>query len=187
MIIAALALVVLVLAYVFTQMQDDAPLPTPYPMKYTELIRERAAAEGLDPAYVAAIILAESSYDPMAHSHADAQGLMQIVPDTGRWLARKFDETYTEGCLYQPETNVRYGCWYLGYLARRYDGDLRLSTAAYHAGQGTVDRWLGNPSYSPDGKTLEVIAYDSTSTYVDRVLKYYEKYQKLYAELDPAA
>ena len=187
MIVAALALVVLVLAYAFTQLQDDAPRIAPYPMKYTELIRERAAAEGIDPAYVAAIILAESSYDPMAHSHADAQGLMQILPDTGAWLAGKFDETYTEGCLFEPETNVRYGCWYLGFLTRRYDGDLRLSTAAYHAGQGTVDKWLDDPSYSPDGKTLEVIAYDSTSTYVDRVLKYYEKYQELYAELDMAA
>lgn len=184
MILAAVALVVLVLAYAFTRLQDEAPYIDPYPMEYTELIRSRAAAEGLDPAYVAAVILAESGYDPQARSHADAQGLMQILPSTGEWIAGKFDESYAEGCLYQPETNVRYGCWYLGFLMRRYDGDMRLSSAAYHAGQGTVDKWLADPAYSSDGKTLEVIAYDTTSTYVDRVLKYYEKYEELYAELE---
>ena len=152
-----------------------------YPMEYTELIRSRAAAEGLEPAYVAAVILAESSYDPQAVSSVNAQGLMQIMPETGQWIAGKFDETYVEGCLFDPETNIRYGCWYLGYLLRRYDGDKRCSTAAYHSGQGTVDGWLKDPEYSTDGRTLNIIGGPRANTYVGRVLEYYEKYTQLYA------
>ena len=154
-----------------------------YPMEYTELIRSRAAAEGLEPAYVAAVILAESSYDPQAVSSVNAQGLMQIMPETGQWIAGKFDETYVEGCLFDPETNIRYGCWYLGYLLRRYDGDKRCSTAAYHSGQGTVDGWLKDPEYSTDGRTLNIIGGPRANTYVGRVLEYYEKYTQLYANL----
>ena len=155
-----------------------------YPMEYTELIRSRAAAEGLEPAYVAAVILAESSYDPQAVSSVNAQGLMQIMPETGAWIAGKFDETYVEGCLFDPETNIRYGCWYLGYLLRRYDGDKTCSTAAYHSGQGTVDGWLKDPEYSTDGRTLNIIGGPRAKTYVGRVLEYYEKYKQLYEKLE---
>ena len=155
-----------------------------YPMEYTDLICSRAAAEGLEPAYVAAVILAESSYNPQAVSSVNAQGLMQIMPETGEWIAGKFDETYVEGCLFDPETNIRYGCWYLGYLLRRYDGDKTCSTAAYHSGQGTVDGWLKDPEYSTDGRTLNIIGGPRANTYVGRVLEYYEKYTQLYANLE---
>ena len=111
----------------------------------------------------------------------NAQGLMQILPSTGEWLSGKFDENYVEGCLFDPETNIRYGCWYLGFLMRRYDGDMRCASSAYHQGQGTVDQWLENPEYSADGRTLSVIPSDATRTYVDRILKYYEKYEEIYA------
>ena len=152
-----------------------------YPMEYEALIRRRAGENGLDPAYPAAVILAESSYRPEAVSSANAQGLMQLLPDTAAWVAGKFDEEYVEGCLFDPETNVKYGCWYLGWLVRRFDGNLACATAAYHAGQGQVDKWLKNPEYSPDGVTLAMIPSQATDTYVKRVLKYYEKYCELYA------
>ena len=152
-----------------------------YPMEYEALIRSRAAENGLDPALPAAVILAESSYLPEAVSEANAQGLMQLLPTTAQWVAEKFDESYAEGCLFDPETNIKYGCWYLGYLVRRFDGNLTCAVAAYHAGQGTVDDWLANPEYSPDGATLETVPSAATDTYVKRVLRYYEKYQELYA------
>lgn len=154
---------------------------TTYPVEYEELIRQYAAENEIPPAYVAAVILAESSYRPEAVSQVNAQGLMQILPSTAEWIAGKFDESYTEGCLFDPETNIKYGCWYLGFLMRRYDGSMRCSSAAYHAGQGTVDKWLADPAYSSDGKTLDKIASDATGTYVERVLKYYEKYEEIYA------
>ena len=152
-----------------------------YPVEYEDLIRKHAAQYGLDPAYVAAVILAESSYNPNAVSSVNAQGLMQIMPSTGEWLAGKFDETYVEGSLFDPETSIRYGCWYLDFLMDRYGGDMRCASAAYHQGQGTVDKWLDNPEYSADGATLSKIPSDATNTYVNRILKYYEKYEEIYA------
>ena len=152
-----------------------------YPMEYESTIRLCARLNDIPPAYVASVILAESSYDPQAVSSVNAQGLMQLLPSTAEWIASKLGETYAEGSLFDPETNLRYGCWYLGFLMQRYHGDMRLSSSAYHAGQGTVDKWLENPEYSPDGASLAVIPYDTTNTYVQRVLKYYEKYAELYA------
>ena len=152
-----------------------------YPMEYEALIRARADENGLDPALVAGLILAESDYRPEVVSEVNAQGLMQLLPSTAEWIAGKFDETYEEGCLFVPETNVKYGCWYLGFLMNRFGGDAKKAVAAYHAGQGRVDEWLANPEYSPDGVTLETIPGDATRTYVERVLRYYEKYQELYA------
>lgn len=157
-----------------------------YPLEYTDLIRQNAQEQGLEPAYVAAVILAESSYNPSAVSRDNAQGLMQILPSTAEWIAGKFDESYVEGCLYDPATNIRYGCWYLGFLMRRYDGDKRCSSAAYHSGQGTVDAWLKDPAYSADGRTLNVIAGTNADTYVNRVLEYYEKYDEIYAKQQAA-
>ena len=82
--------------------------------------------------------------------------------------------------LFEPDTNIKYGCWYLGYLIHRFNGNLTCAIAAYHAGQGTVDGWLANPEYSPNGTTLQTIPSSATDTYVKRVLKYYEKYKELY-------
>lgn len=152
-----------------------------FPMKYEAEIRSNAAENGLDPALPAAVILAESSYMPDAVSDANAQGLMQLLPSTAEWVAGKCDEVYQENSLFDPNTNIQYGCWYLGYLTRRFNGDLTCAVAAYHAGQGTVDKWLANPEYSADGATLRQIPSATTETYVKRVLKYYEKYRELYA------
>ena len=153
-----------------------------YPVVYEDMIRNYASQNGIPAAYPAAVILAESSYRPEVVSYADARGLMQLLPSTGEWIAGKFDEAFSEEDLFDPETNIKYGCWYLGFLMDRYDGDIRCASSAYHAGQGNVDKWLKNPSYSTDGKHLDVIPYESTETYVNRILKYYEKYEEIYAE-----
>lgn len=182
--ILTLAVLVLALAGIAVWIAFDRTPETVirhYPMEYESTIRLCARLNDIPPAYVASVILAESSYDPQAVSSVNAQGLMQLLPSTAEWIAGRLGESYTEGCLFDPETNLRYGCWYLGFLMQRYDGDMRLSSSAYHAGQGTVDKWLQNPEYSPDGVTLAVIPYDTTNTYVQRVLKYYEKYAELYA------
>ena len=149
-------------------------------VEYEDLIRTYAAENNIPPAYVASVILAESSYRPEVVSYADARGLMQILPSTAKWIAGKFDEEYVEGCLFDPETNIKYGCWYLGFLMNRYDGDMECSSSAYHAGQGTVDKWLKDPAISADGKTLDNIPSEATGTYVSRILKYYEKYEEIY-------
>ena len=152
------------------------------PVKYEELIRTYAEQNGLEPAHVAAVILTESSYDPQAVSSVGARGLMQLMPDTAKWIGGKLGEEITEEQLFDPETNIRFGCYYLGFLMERYNDDLTCVSAAYHAGHGTVDKWLKNEEYSPDGETLAVIASDVTNTYVGRILRRYEKYTEIYAE-----
>ena len=153
-----------------------------YPLRYEELIVAHAEAFDLEPWHVAAVIRCESSFRETATSNVGARGLMQLMPDTGAWIAGKFDEedVYTDDSLYTPELNIKYGCWFLQWLMTRYDGDRTLVTAAYHAGHGTVDKWLADPEISPDGKTLPEIPYESTRLYVGRVLKACEKYQELY-------
>lgn len=153
-----------------------------YPLRYRELIVENAGRFELDPWHVAAVVRCESSFRATATSNVGAMGLMQIMPETGEWLAGKFDEEsiFEEAMLYEPEINLKYGCWFLQWLMNRYEGDRTLATAAFHAGHRTVDEWLEDPSVSPDGKTLQNIPYSSTRTYVDRVLKACEKYQELY-------
>lgn len=181
--VAIIAMLVLAIAglgvWLLWEQRPETTIMT-YPMEYEELIRRYAADNGLEPAYVAAVVLAESSYRADAVSSVNAQGLMQILPSTGEWLSGKFDEEYVEGCLFDPETNLRYGCWYLGWLMDRYDGEMSCASSAYHQGQGTVDGWLQNPEYSRDGKTLTKIPSDATRTYVERILKYYEKYEEIY-------
>ena len=180
-VIGALALAMAGMGLWLLFMQRPETTVQLYPMEYEALIRANAGENGLDPALPAAVILAESSYRPEAVSPANAQGLMQLLPSTAKWVAEKCDEVYQEGSLFEPNTNIQYGCWYLGYLIRRFNGNLTCAIAAYHAGQGTVDGWLANPEYSPDGAVLAKIPSDATDTYVKRVLKYYEKYKELYA------
>ena len=151
-----------------------------YPLAYRELIQRYAAEQGLEPAYIAAIIMSESSFNANATSGVNAQGLMQIMPDTGQWIAGKFDDTYSEGCLYDPELNIKYGCWYMGWLIDRYSGDKACASAAYHSGQGAVDEWLKDSAYSADGRTLTVIPGENAKIYVERVLERYEKYKEIY-------
>ncbi len=155
-----------------------------YPLRYTAEVEAAAGEFDLEPAYLYAVILAESSFHPDAVSSVGALGLMQVMPDTGEWIAGKLNlsESYSVDMLTDPALNVRFGSWYLRFLLDRYGGDKRCASAAYHAGQGTVDAWLANPSLSPDGHTLSAIAYDSTDHYVNKVLKNYEKYLALLSQ-----
>ena len=152
--------------------RGGAPLFDRYPMRYEAEIRQAAAEFSLDPAYVASVALAESSFDAEAVSSVGAIGLMQIMPSTGEWIAGKLDEAFDAQRLYEPSVNLRYGCWYLRFLLNRYDGDMRTASTAYHQGQG--------PEYSEDGKTLSVISSSVTDTYVNRIMENYAHYQELY-------
>ena len=165
------------------RLEAEAAERAQHPLYYADTITAYADAQGLDPALVAAVILCESSYDPKAESRLGARGLMQLMPDTAEWVAHKYKEDgagYSFDKLYDPETNIRYGTWYLGYLSRRFDGDATKIVCAYHAGQGNVDSWLKNPQYSADGVTLDVIPTQDTATYASRVLRARDVYRKYY-------
>lgn len=179
--ILASALIVLIALGAWALFGRDRADLSRYPMTYAPEIRAAAAEFSLDPAYVASVVLAESSFDAEAVSSVGAIGLMQIMPDTGEWIAGKLeDEPFDVQRLYQPEVNLRYGCWYLRFLLDRYDGDMYTASTAYHQGQGRVDQWLEDPEYSEDGRTLTAISSAVTDTYVNRIMESYANYQELY-------
>lgn len=169
------------------RLEAEAAERAQHPLYYADTITAYADAQGLDPALVAAVILCESSYDPKAESRLGARGLMQLMPDTAEWVAHKLGEDgadYSFDKLYDPQTNIRFGTWYLGYLSRRFDGDATKIVCAYHAGQGNVDSWLKNPQYSSDGVTLDIIPTKDTATYASRVLRARDIYRKYYFPLE---
>ncbi len=150
-------------------------------VRYREQIVREAQQYGLRPAFVAAIILNESSYDPSAVSSVGARGLMQLLPDTGKWIAGKLGiRDYTDDLLFDAETNLRLGVWYLDFLSDRYGGDPVLVACAYHAGHGNVDTWLTR--YSRDGRTLSLdeIPMENTRSYARKVVDSYAIYLENY-------
>ena len=174
------------------RLEAEAAELAQHPLYYKEDILRYAADNGLDPSLVCAVILCESSFDPNAVSRLGARGLMQLMEDTASWVAHKLgedDAAYSFDRLFDPETNIRYGCWYLGYLSKRFGGDPVKIICAYHAGQGNVDAWLKNPAYSSDGITLDTIPTKDTAQYCSRVTTAMEVYARRYfapAESDPA-
>lgn len=169
------------------RLEAEAAERAQHPLYYADTITAYADAQELDPALVAAVILCESSYDPKAESRLGARGLMQLMPDTAEWVAHKLGEDgadYSFDNLYDPQTNIRFGTWYLGYLSRRFNGDATKIVCAYHAGQGNVDSWLKNPQYSSDGVTLDVIPTQDTATYASRVLRARDIYCKYYFPIE---
>ena len=112
-----------------------------YPLDYGAIVRQRAQAEGLDPALLAAVIYQESKFRPDARSSSGAIGLMQLTPSTAKGIAiRTGGVAFHISDLTNPEINIRYGSWYLHDLFAKY-GRTGLVLAAYNAGQGNVDRW----------------------------------------------
>lgn len=151
-----------------------------YPVRLEPLVRETAAEFGLNPPLIAAIIYTESKYDSSAVSGAGAMGLMQIMPETGEWIAGKLNRPFSDDMLLDPYTNAELGAWYLRFLLDRYGGRVQNAVAAYHAGQGSVDAWLKDARYSSDGITLERAGSSSTQHYINKVLTAYENYEILY-------
>ena len=153
--------------------EPDWYLRTRYPLEYEHIVRAHARNYDLDPTLLAAVIYAESRFDPNVESPAGAVGLMQLLPETAEGIALRTGGTrFVVADLRDPEINVRYGSWYLDHLRDRYGGDLRLTLAAYHAGQGNVDRWRAEGSG---------IAFPETRAYVDEV----ERVRRVYAKAYP--
>ena len=151
-----------------------------YPLKYEAYITEYAEANGLDPYLVCGVIHTESHFDIEAESRVGAVGLMQIMPDTGEWIAKKMSmKDYSEAKLKDPETNIRMGCWYLKYLMDRFDGDMTLVLAGYNAGPNRVTQWLEDEKYSQDGNLTD-IPYRETEEYVKKVENAKEMYRSYY-------
>ncbi len=143
-----------------------------YPLRYESIVTTHARTYRLDPALLAAVIYAESKFDPHARSSAGAVGLMQLLPATAEGIAaRTGGARFVLSDLENPEINVRYGAWYLRHLLDRYGEDERTALAAYHAGQANVDRWRAQ------GRGIQFAA---TRSYVDRVESLERAYARAY-------
>lgn len=175
-----IALIGIIGLYYLTDFLDWAKVRN-YPLEYADIIDEYSAEYQLDPALVCAVIYAESGFRSDAVSVDGARGVMQIMPETGEWIASKLGEDdFTVERLFEPELNIRYGCWFLNYLFYRFSGDSQKALAAYNAGQGNVDSWLARPECSSDGVTLEYIPVRETRNYVKKVKAAHDVYLELY-------
>jgi soluble lytic murein transglycosylase len=160
-----------------------------YPLKYNDLIIKYSSEYGLDPYLVSALINVESHYNPKAQSHKDAKGLMQVTPQTGKWAAQSLSiDRFDDTMLFNPEINIKIGCWYLYNLSREFDispsnTDYVVLLAAYNGGSGNVRKWLGNREYSMTGTELDKIPFKETDRYVRMVLINYKIYRWLYPKL----
>ena len=140
------------------------------PLGDTAIIREQASEKHLDPALIAAVIYAETKFEPRPSS-AGAQGLMQILPATAYYLAHLSGGTrFTASDLATPSVNVAYGSYYLRYLLDHYNGNEMLAVAAYNGGLANVDSWLAHARAAGHDLTVEAIPFPETREYVRRVL-----------------
>ena len=152
-----------------------------YPLKYADTVLAAAEEYGISPSLIYGIIHAESSFNPSAHSSADAVGLMQITDDTYRWALQRAgaEDTYNPDTLLDPVANIRCGTYILHLLSEKFE-NTQTVLAAYNAGQGHVRQWLADPTCSTDGVTLFHIPFSETEEFIRRVLTAKQRYQRIY-------
>ncbi len=155
-----------------------------YPLLHEDLIREYAAEHSLDPFLVAGLIRQESAYNAKVTSPAGARGLMQIMPKTGKQVARALGlKNYSATRLFEPELNITLGTAYLASLFEDFDGNLFRAIAAYNAGPKATKKWWTKERAGLEEEIVENISYNETRSYVKYVLRNYERYRQLYPEL----
>ena len=149
-----------------------------YPIKYKDYIFKYSEENGIDPYLTTSVIFVESKFYPNSISKKGARGLMQIMPKTGEWIAEQIGiEDYQVDDLFDIETNIRLGTWYLAYLMKQFDGDLILVLAAYNGGQGNVREWLQQNQQVSD---FDNFPYKETRDYVVKIDCVYKIYKGLY-------
>lgn len=152
-----------------------------HPLEYKEIIEKYATEYNIPEYIVLSVINTESSFEPEAMSGAGAMGLMQMMPETFKWLtsSEHLDENLAVSSIYDPEVSIRYGCYYLRYLFQKfYNWDTVF--AAYNGGEGNVAKWLANPEYSDGKGNLTHIPFKETRNYVKKVNREIEYYKNTY-------
>jgi len=153
-----------------------------FPRPYWEQLRADAQSNDLDPYLVAALIRQESEFNPGAVSRANAYGLMQLLPSTGKSLARQQGEKhFTTNELLDPTTNLRLGTADLRKSLDRYSGQTEYALAAYNAGDVPVRQWIAINNYKDIPEWVESIPYTETREYVQSILRNREMYKAVYA------
>lgn len=176
-----ITIVVLLVLFVVLLLNINNILKIIYPIKYSDYIYKYSKEYGLDPYLVAAVIKTESNYNTNAESAQKARGLMQITGTTGEWISSGMKITdFSNDKLFEPEYNIKMGCWYLNDLEKEFYGNTDLVLAAYNGGRGNVNKWLKNSDNSTDGRSLKYIPFKETDKYVKKVKTMYNIYIRLY-------
>ncbi|MBW4654137.1 MAG: transglycosylase SLT domain-containing protein [Kaiparowitsia implicata GSE-PSE-MK54-09C] len=149
-----------------------------YPFPYIELIEQWSQQRQLNPMLVTALIRQESRFEPQIKSVVGATGLMQVMPETGNFIADQIGKP--DFNLDDPDDNVSFGTWYLDYTHETYDNHSLLAIASYNAGPGAVAGWLDRFSLSDPDQFVEQIPYPETKGYVEAVFENYWNYLRLY-------
>lgn len=178
-----LLLMILVLASLsyFVWQNEDFQRKYLYPYDYQDTINFYADRYEVDRNLVASVILAESKFRQDATSVHGARGLMQIMPETGSWIATQIeDDSFSVDKLYNVNMNIKYGTWYLSELQTEFEGNEVLALAAYNAGRGNVYEWMEKYHWNINFKDYTKIPFPETREYVKRVLENKKYYNKLY-------
>ena len=161
-----------------------------YPQGYWDSIATYSKKYGQDPYFIAAIIREESQFQAAALSPAGARGVMQVMPQTGEWVARNVSVPgFDRSRLFEPDTAINVGTWYIGHLMKRFKGDPLFVAAAYNAGPEAVTSWLSrNGSAGMERDVfVESIPFTETRGYVKKVLRNYAEYKRIYGKAVTAA
>lgn len=178
-----LLLMILVLASLsyFVWQNEDFQRKYLYPYDYQDTINFYADRYEVDRNLVASVILAESKFRQDATSVHGARGLMQIMPETGSWIATQIeDDSFSVDKLYNVNMNIKYGTWYLSELQTEFEGNEVLALAAYNAGRGNVYEWMEKYHWDINFKDYTKIPFPETREYIKRVLENKKHYNKLY-------
>ncbi|MBQ8424954.1 MAG: lytic transglycosylase domain-containing protein [Clostridia bacterium] len=143
-----------------------------YPTKHKNYVLEYSKKYNLDRSLIYAIIKTESNFDKNAVSLSNAKGLMQIIPSTAKWIAEELGENYSEEMLFDVETNIKFGCFYLNYLFDKFK-NTDVVICAYNAGETAVRNWLD----SNGNIVLEKVSYSETKNYYKKVKSYHKVYK----------
>jgi soluble lytic murein transglycosylase len=168
---------------------DQAPLEfwqLAFPIPFRSAIEYFSKSQNLDPYLVAALIRQESDFNIKELSPAHAYGLMQLVPETARSMARHFNiRRVSTSDLTTPDLNIKLGTYYLRNLLDRYNGQMEWVLAAYNAGPGRSDLWRNWGPFEETADLIEVIPIHETRLYVQIVERNADIYRRLYAGLKP--
>lgn len=176
---------IILLMFVITSVVSPVILKDMFSMPFYDLVEKYAAENNLQITFVYAVIKTESGFRDGVVSQKGAIGLMQITEKTGKWIASRLnDSEFTSEDLKNPETNIRYGCWYLSYLMDRFNGNSELALAAYNAGEGIVSGWVESGLIGWKDTKIDSLPYGETEEYLIRVNRIYFVYKTLYPDLD---
>jgi soluble lytic murein transglycosylase len=150
-----------------------------FPLDYWPLIKKYSDLHKLDPYLIAALMAQESTFTAEIRSHANAYGLMQVIPSTGRRYARKLGIRFSTASLTNAETNVRIGTLYFKELINRFGG-AHFALASYNAGENRVAAWQKESPGLAQDEFIDSIPFPETQTYVKRILGTAEDYRRLY-------